>query len=127
MSGLDDDLTEVIVTIAVEGDQLGHISLYKQSDTIFLVEYQDKFQVIRVDVDSVHVDVKKQQVRFQEAAEGDESIDVTFSIPDRQHLQIFHDAQRDCQELCNFTLELLSRLREVYYAGLQSALASPPY
>eukprot|EP01031_Cornospumella_fuschlensis_P045714 gene45714-55955_t len=77
MSGLDDDLTEVIVTIAVEGDQLGHISLYKQSDTIYLVEYQDQYQVIRVDVDSVHVDVKKQQVRFQEAAEGDldESID----------------------------------------------------
>jgi hypothetical protein len=118
---LEDDNTEIVVTIAVESDRSGHLTLYKQSDTIYLVEYHDQEQVIRVDIDSVHIDVKRQIVRFQEPAE-DEDINVFYYIPDRQHLQIFHDAQRECQEICNYTLELLCRLRDVYFAGIYTQL-----
>eukprot|EP01039_Chlorochromonas_danica_P004803 gene4803-5266_t len=127
MASLGDEHTEIVVTIAASTvvsneSPLGHLTLYRQSDTVYLVEYKDYQQIVRVDIDSVHVDVKRQVVNLQEPGPesdlGEEDIDVSYFIPDRQHLQIFHNSLRECQETCNYTLEMLSRLRTVYNAAL---------
>lgn len=117
---LGDIFAEMVVTIAARyGNCNGHLILYRRTDTLYTVEFKDCDEkvLIQSDIDSVHIDIKSALVRiFEPGPDGD--VDASFEIPDRRHLQIFHDAQRECQEICNMTLELITRLRDVYYAGV---------
>lgn len=124
MTDLEDDPSEIIITIAADYDSnaSGHLTLHKESDTIYSVDFTNSDISYRADIDSVHIDVKRQSVRFQEPTAEDEDMDVTFTIPDRQHLQMFHNAVKDCQEICNYTLELTARLRDIYYSGIYTTL-----
>lgn len=112
--------SELVISIATESIQTkrsGYLTVYRLSDTIYSVQYQDAYEYITVDIDSVHVDVKRQIVYFHEPQEQD-MLECSFFVADRRHLQLFHDAQRECQQVCNLALEIASRLRDVYYAGV---------
>lgn len=97
---------------------VGHVSLYKISEVIYSVRYEDDERSISVDIDCVSVDVPKKLILFQEPLQAE----YAFHVPDEKQLVYFVNLQKECQEVCNRYLEIATRLRDVYYSGVYTSL-----
>ncbi len=113
-------MAELILSVAVESIETkrkGYLKLHRHSDVVYSILYHDSYEYINADIDSVQIEVKNRLVRFH-IDEEDYRLQCSFRVVNRRHLQMLFDAQMQCQEVCNLTLELSSRIRDVYYAGL---------
>ena len=122
----DDDL----LIIRIQGNSLthntiGYISLYKVTDLIYSIHYDDSIQRLIFDIDSAEIDLTKKFIIIQEPDVNTLLQRIVFYIPDEYQLGLFLDAQHECQDIANKCLEIATRLRDVYYSGFYSTFKSP--
>lgn len=119
--------SEASLVLTVSAETLPHrihgqLSIEKHSETHYSVIFCSVDEYTSVDIDCVYVDVKEKTVNMREPQAEDQILERSYFVPDRGHLQLFQEAQSDCQLVCNLFLELNSRFRDVYYAALYSEL-----
>jgi hypothetical protein len=117
-------MAELVLSIPVESVETkrkGSLKLFRCSDVTYVVQYKDQYEFINTEIDKVLIEIKNHQVTFH----GDSSMQWSFRFINRRHLQIFSDALRECQEICNLTLALSSRLRDVYFSRMIVGGISP--
>jgi|EP01033_Poteriospumella_lacustris_P005504 hypothetical protein len=118
----DEEEVGLVVAVAAESEQTGNIGMMiiqKHHETSFSVAFCAAGEAKIADIDCVNVDIKERRVNVLDpmCAEFRES---SYIIGDRGHLQLFVDAQADCQRVCNLYLELSSRFRDAYHGAVYS-------
>lgn len=96
----------------------GYVALYKISEVIYSVRYEDDERCISVDIDCVSTGNTKRTILFQEPLQTEYS----FYVPDEHQYNLFLKVQKECQDICTHYLEIATRLRDVYYSGVYSSL-----
>jgi hypothetical protein len=104
---------------------IGYISLYKLSDIIYSIRYEDHERCLSVDIDSVEIKQEKKFLIFEEPTEENKVKRHIFYIPNGNQLAQFAHVQQECQDLTMKYLDITSRLRDVYYSGFYSSFQAP--
>lgn len=124
-----------IESLSVPTRRLGYLSITKTSPANYFVSYlvtSSSVPVI-IDINNIQCDVKNKvivlydsHIDIKKASSGESKqyppTSYTLLIENRQQLQNFLAVYQECLNIMNFSLELISRLRDIYFSGVYSQL-----
>jgi hypothetical protein len=111
----------------------GYISFYKYSDVLYLITYEDEERELFCDTDFCVVNLSQNSLTFlpivstsSSSSSSDTSYETvnseyTFIIPNSDDLDAFYSLQQECQRITKRYLEIVLRLKDVYFSGFYSA------